>query len=264
MIKLIASDIDGTLLEEGTDRLNPELFTVIRELKEKGIIFAAASGRQYSSMRYVFEPVADDIIFIAENGTNVMCRGKTMSCSYIDPDLAREMVTYMRELEGVEIVLSTPERLYLEKGATQVLALLEAGYHNEVEIVDDLIPCCDRTNKITAYSARNIEAVCEKLKERFEGRLNIVIAGAIWVDMMNDTADKGTALAEIQEIMNIGVDETMAFGDNCNDIGMLGRAQRSYAVANAHPQLKEAARYIAPPQEEGGVIKTIREQILNQ
>ena len=50
MIKLIVSDVDGTLLPEGTADLNPELYDVIRELKAKGIVFAAASGRQMNSM----------------------------------------------------------------------------------------------------------------------------------------------------------------------------------------------------------------------
>ena len=54
MIKLVVTDIDGTLLPEGTDQLNPELFEVIRTLKKKGIQFAVGSGRQYMSMRYLF------------------------------------------------------------------------------------------------------------------------------------------------------------------------------------------------------------------
>ena len=57
MIKLVASDIDGTLLPEGTDQINPEMFEVIRELKKKDILFAAASGRHYSGMSRLFEPV---------------------------------------------------------------------------------------------------------------------------------------------------------------------------------------------------------------
>lgn len=97
MIKLVASDIDGTLVPEGTDQIDPELFEMIRELKKRGIMFAVASGRQYVSMRSVFEPVADDVIFIAENGSNVMCRGKNMSSSFIDQKVAEELLLYLRE-----------------------------------------------------------------------------------------------------------------------------------------------------------------------
>ena len=65
MIKLVASDVDGTLLPEGSSDMNPELYDVIRRLKEKGIVFAAASGRQMNSVRRVFRPVLDDVYFIS-------------------------------------------------------------------------------------------------------------------------------------------------------------------------------------------------------
>ena len=67
-IKLIASDLDGTLVPEGTPDINPQVLEVISRLKEKGILFAAASGRQYQSMYKLLEPIKDDVIFIAENG----------------------------------------------------------------------------------------------------------------------------------------------------------------------------------------------------
>ena len=78
MIKLVASDIDGTLLPEGTAQINPEIFEVIRKLKEKDILFAAASGRHYTSMSKLFAPVEHDMIFITENGAYVCCRGYDM------------------------------------------------------------------------------------------------------------------------------------------------------------------------------------------
>lgn len=262
MIKLVVSDIDGTLLPEGTDQINPEIFEIIRELKEKGIMFVAASGRQYASMRYVFEPVADDIIFIAENGSNVMCRGRNMSSSFIDRKLAEELLWCMRAQENTDIILSTPETLYLESPKPEFRALLEEGYHNKVERVEDLLPYCSRTNKMSIYRKSGIDELGDELREKFGGRLNIAVAGTVWVDFMNFSVDKGKALETIQQLMHIDVSETMAFGDNCNDIGMLRQAGESYAVANAHPQLKEAAKHVAPSQEEDGVLQVIREKLL--
>ena len=77
MIKLVASDIDGTLVPEGTTSINPEFYEIIRKLKEKGILFVGASGRQYSSMRALLDPVFDDIIFISGNGTNILQKAKS-------------------------------------------------------------------------------------------------------------------------------------------------------------------------------------------
>lgn len=67
-IKLICSDIDGTLLQYGRKELEGEIFEQIRELHRRGILFCPASGRQYTSMRKLFAPVADCCVFLCENG----------------------------------------------------------------------------------------------------------------------------------------------------------------------------------------------------
>ena len=76
MIKLIASDLDGTLLKEGSMDINPEIYDIIRKLKAKGIVFAAVSGREYDSIERVFAPVKDDIYFIAGNGGIISYQGE--------------------------------------------------------------------------------------------------------------------------------------------------------------------------------------------
>ena len=68
MIRLIVSDIDGTLTEDGGSRLDPELYEVILKLKSQGIYFAAASGRHSASIEYIFDPIKDKIFYIGDNG----------------------------------------------------------------------------------------------------------------------------------------------------------------------------------------------------
>lgn len=65
MIKLIVSDVDGTLVEDGSADINPELFEVILKLREKGIQFAIASGRPWSSVEHTFDPVKKKIFYIS-------------------------------------------------------------------------------------------------------------------------------------------------------------------------------------------------------
>ena len=100
MIKLIATDIDGTLLKEGTDQINPEMYEVIVKLKQQGVIFAAASVRTYSSLRRLFDPVANDMIFIAENGANVICRNYQMDYTLLNRKDAEDLAFYIRKLPG--------------------------------------------------------------------------------------------------------------------------------------------------------------------
>ena len=88
MVKLIASDLDGTLLQNGAHDVNPIVFDQIRTLKEHGIMFAAASGRQYLNLRRLFTPVQDDIAYIAENGSLCIYNEETISKGIIELDLA--------------------------------------------------------------------------------------------------------------------------------------------------------------------------------
>ena len=84
MIKLVASDLDGTLLMKGAQGLPEDIFPLIRQLKELGILFVAASGRQYANMKKMFAPVADDMAFICENGGLAVYHEKVMYQNYFD------------------------------------------------------------------------------------------------------------------------------------------------------------------------------------
>ena len=76
MIKLVASDLDGTLLLHKAQSLPEEIFSLIRQLEELGIMFVAASGRQYPNMTKLFAPVASEISYISENGALAVDHGK--------------------------------------------------------------------------------------------------------------------------------------------------------------------------------------------
>lgn len=71
MIRLVASDIDGTLLHGEEREISPAVFAQIRRLRAKGILFCPASGRQYSSLRRLFAPVAGELSYLCENGAVV-------------------------------------------------------------------------------------------------------------------------------------------------------------------------------------------------
>ena len=78
-IKLIACDLDGTLLHPGEREPRSEAFKLIDELHRRGIVFMPASGRQYASLRYLFAPVADELAYVCENGALVMSEGVPLS-----------------------------------------------------------------------------------------------------------------------------------------------------------------------------------------
>ena len=76
MIKLVVTDVDGTLVEDGSPNIDPELFETILKLREKGIQFAVASGRPWASVERTFDPVKKKVFYIANNGSYIGCYGR--------------------------------------------------------------------------------------------------------------------------------------------------------------------------------------------
>lgn len=258
MIKLVASDIDGTLLPEGTAQINPEIFKVIEELKKRDILFAAASGRHYISMSKLFEPVKNDIIFITENGAYVSCRGYTMLEQIIDWQYVCQWVREARRIPGASFTLDTKEGFYTESSDPEFLDLVRNGYRSDITVVEDALAKELRINKMAIYRKENIGEVAQMMIPRWEDRLHCVVSGDIWVDFMNQETNKGNAIRSIQKILKISPDETMVFGDNHNDLEMIKSATESYAVGNAADAVKKAAKYVADTNVNDGVLKVLR------
>lgn len=258
MIKLIASDIDGTLLPEGTAQINPEIFDVIRKLKEKDILFAAASGRHYTSMSKLFAPVEHDIIFITENGAYVCCRGYDMLEQVLEWDQVCQWVREVRQIPGASFTLDTKEGFYTESSDSEFLDLIRNGYRSKITVVDDVLARELRINKVAVYRKENIQEIARIMIPRWEDRLHCTVSGDVWVDFMNKETNKGNAIRSIQKTLKISPDETMVFGDNHNDLEMIRSATESYAVGNAAEAVKKAARYVTDTNVNDGVLKVLR------
>jgi Cof subfamily protein (haloacid dehalogenase superfamily) len=261
MVKLIATDIDGTLVKDGSADINPEIFNVAMKLKEKGIVFVAASGRQYPSIRRLFDPIHSNIIFIAENGAYIKCRGVEMFKSTMKKEITTELIYEARKLQDQDIFLtvSTPECMYIESKDQEFQDLLIYGYQNTIKQVDDVLKENLDIIKISLYKADGMKAIADNvLIPRWKDRLKVVIAGSEWLDFMDIQVDKGNALQTIQKALSIPREETMAFGDNLNDIGLMSRAKESYAVANAREELKAIAKHIAGAYFEDGVLQELK------
>lgn len=115
MIKLIASDLDGTLLQNEAQELTPRAIELIRALTQKGVHFVAASGRQYANERLLFHEIKDDISYIAENGSLCIHQGKVISRGLIEDDLAYRILRELKKEPGFEIVVSREDTCLIDR-----------------------------------------------------------------------------------------------------------------------------------------------------
>lgn len=263
MIRLIATDIDGTLVKESTSDLYPELFQAIKEWTDAGNYFCLASGRQYYSIRHMFEPVADRVIYLAENGAHVRYGQKDILVKIIERHYVEELMMQLRTYYGeCDTVISSNEGSLLETKDPEFVKLIAEGYGNKYRLVEDVLKENADIIKIAIYREGSIRKLGEEvLIPAWQDRLKTCMAGEEWVDFMDASVDKGNALKVIQQHFGIDKSETMAFGDNDNDIGLLQAAEESYAVENARESLKVQAKHICPSYQEKGVYHVIENLI---
>lgn len=261
MIKLVASDMDGTLLNE-CDKLNEETFDIIMQLKEKGILFAVASGRQYFNIKNKFSEIKENIIYVVENGSYVILEGEELYSSKLDRNKVNSFIETTKKIEGCEMVLCGKKGAYVEKSYDEFIKQVER-YYLKYEIVNDFNEVEDDILKFTIYDFKGASENCNKVIEPLFGNdFQVTVSGENWLDIINDDVNKGVAIKYLQEKLNIKPEETMVFGDYFNDLSMFESAYYSYAMENAPDEVKEHARFIAKSNRENGVLEVIKNELL--
>ncbi|CAL9616032.1 Cof-type HAD-IIB family hydrolase [Streptomyces sp. enrichment culture] len=258
-IRLIVTDMDGTLLDE--DKRPPaELWTVLELLRERGVLFSPASGRQYATLAQEFSRAADGMVFIAENGTYVVRDGVELSSDPLDPAVVAEVLATVRRLnaDGVDVgaVVCGKRSAYVERADEPFLAEVRR-YYVENRVVADATAVQDDILKVALFDFGPAERTTAPALARFAGTHQVVVSGEHWVDLMNRTANKGAAIRRLQRELGITPAQTMAFGDYLNDLEMLDAAEWSFAMANAHPEVVRRARHLAPANTDNGVLRTV-------
>jgi hydroxymethylpyrimidine pyrophosphatase-like HAD family hydrolase len=127
-----------------------------------------------------------------------------------------------------------------------------------LEVVDDLLEVNDDVLKVAVYDFASAERNTAPRLAELSGSHQVVVSGAHWVDVLSATANKGRAVRQVQSALGVTPDQTMVFGDFLNDLEMMDAATYSFAMANAHPLLKERASWVAPTNNANGVVRTIR------
>ncbi|WP_456823422.1 Cof-type HAD-IIB family hydrolase [Cellulomonas sp. P5_E12] len=250
-IRLIAVDMDGSLLDD-EKKIHDDFWPLLDELDRRGIRLCPASGRQYATLRRQFG--RDELVYIAENGSYVVQHDEEVSSDGLSLATARAAIEVVRAATHLDlgIVLCGKRSAHVER--TDDAFLDQATpYYAKLEVVDDLLAVEDDVLKVAVYDFGSAATGAGPLLQPFDA----LVSGEHWVDVMSPTADKGHALRAVQTALGVSAAQTMAFGDYFNDIGMLDAAYWSFAMDNAHPDVRAHARFVAPANTENGVVRTI-------
>ena len=261
-LRLVVTDMDGTLIDD-EGRVPAGLMDAVADMRDAGIVFAPASGRQLANLRAVLGSAVDDSPLIAENGSFVVHGGEEIHSDTISAQDAEAAITMTRRLvdsgHDVGAVVAGKYCAYIERSDAAFLEQTRL-YYEALEIVEDLtaIPL-DEVLKVAVFDFDDVEKGSSQALTAAVPHVQTVVSGMHWTDMMSVRASKGRALAALQARLGILPEQTAVFGDYLNDLDLYDHADLGFAMRNAHPGIHAAATYTAPANTEDGVLRTVEE-----
>ena len=218
-IRLIASDIDGTLLQNGRTEITPQLFSQVRALKERGIIFCAASGRQHGSLRKLFQPVEKEIYYICENGAIAFSpEGEVLSRTPMEREDALRLCHAILDVPQFEVLISGAETSYLIPKSPDYIDHIRYFIGNHVTLIQQPEDIKEDILKVSAYCPDGAIQYQEQWRKDWP-QFAVALGGKLWLDC--GKASKRDGILGLCSALGISPEQVCAFGDNYNDIPML-------------------------------------------
>ncbi|MFV0467143.1 MAG: HAD-IIB family hydrolase [Lachnospiraceae bacterium] len=238
-IRLVASDLDGTILRNGAQSCDPEIFPLIKELLDLGIYFVPASGRQYASQQRLFKPIKEELTYLSDNGSLVTHLDQILYKKSFEDDLAMELCQAIVEHPDCEVLISGERTCYVIPKKSEFARHLVEDVGNHITIIKSPLQIEEPILKISFYTeSQNQKRVETEFAPRFANRAVMMTSGTEWIDFAPLGTNKGSALKAIGELLGIAPEEMMAFGDNENDKAMLEMVGYPYIMDPCNPRIE--------------------------
>ncbi len=272
-IKLVASDLDGTLFTD-EKTISDEARRTLEEIAEKRILFIPCTGRAFASIPELVRTLPGVQYMIVSNGSavyraedGVRVYGSTLSTDTIDRILSlpfHEEMTFEVQIQGESYTeqryIDDPARFgatgfgvsYIRKTRHGVADLRVFAEEHKTEIDEMIFVSARKEQRVSFHEALL----------NFVPDIRITSSVPNLIEVGHVDADKGKTLGRFMQMNGIAMDEAMAFGDAGNDISMLTAVRYGFAMANATDECKAAAYAVAEENNADGVAKMIRKYCL--
>ncbi|MBC1983807.1 Cof-type HAD-IIB family hydrolase [Listeria booriae] len=284
MIKVIASDMDGTLLNSKI-QVDEEGVKAIEQARAKGIHFVLCTGRMYDDATQLINHANLYAPAICMNGAEIRDEhGKILKQIPIDTPSARYTYKVLEDLgmycefftdigpispnkdKGIALMKDIQRKAHPNFTAEEVEQyVIERFESKDVHVIDDPERIFNNDEitilKFIAFSSD--QAVLKQAKDTLESEGNLAISSSFSdnIEITHIDAQKGLSLQYYVERMGITMDETFAIGDNFNDVSMLKMAGYSVAMGNAEAPIKKLAKYQTDSNDEHGVATAIHKML---
>ena len=264
--KMIATDMDGTILDSQGLLDLPRLEKILDRLEEKGIRFVIATGNEIHRVRQLLGHLTDRVVLIVANGAKIFENNQLIQVETWDNELVEKALTFFKGQECQnQFVITSMNGGFVKEGTifTQLDKFMTPEmielFYQRMNFVEELHPeLFGGVLKMSLVVGEDrMDQVQEDFNQVFNGYVQAVSSGYGCLDIIQDGIHKAWALQELLKRWNIKSEEIMAFGDSENDVEMLELAGIAYAMENADEKAKAVATDIAPANSQGGVYQVL-------
>ncbi len=260
MIKLVAIDMDETLLRQNKSFDKKRFHKIYQEFIDREMILTIASGNSYPKLDEYFTFMNHNhLYFAADNGNYTVKRGEVIKKNVIEHDELLEAVALLEEIADFSIVLSDGDNVYT-KWVNPKFEEYVLSFNNNLKYIDSYDEMKNlEIVKVASHSSlplEEIKEIAQNIIDRFP-YLDAVTSGGGWLDFYHIGGGKGSAVEALQEKYSVSWAETMVFGDSLNDASMVEYAKYSIAMGNGDEELKALSNYQIGTNEKQAVFDVL-------
>jgi len=263
--RLVAVDVDGTLVGQGMEP-SPRVAEAIRRAAEAGVHISLASGRAFPSVLRYASSLALTAPLICYQGAEIRepADGRILHRVTLSRDLVREALV-LAEKWDLEMTIHLDDTVYLQ-GPRHEAAFYDWAFGLPARPVEDLRQAlyADPLKFLAIGEPAQLDAVEPVFRAQFQGRLQMVRSHRLFLEGVGLGVSKGSALARVAGFLGVRQEETVAVGDQDNDVSMMRSAGLGVAMGNAPAEVQAQADVVAPPLEEDGLAWAIERFVLGE
>jgi len=265
-IRVIATDMDGTLLDPKGQLDLPRLEKILDKLDQCDIRFVIATGNEVHRMRQLLGHLAERVVLVVANGARIFENNELIQAQTWDDAMVDKALGHFKGRECQDqFVVTAMNGGFVKKGTVfteldkfMTPEMIEKLYQR-MNFVDEFDPnLFGGVLKMSmVVGEERLDSVLQEVNDLFDGRVRAVSSGYGCIDILQDGIHKAWGLVELLKRWNLKPEQIMAFGDSENDIEMLELAGISYAMENAEEAVKRVATKVAPANSRAGVYKVL-------
>lgn len=265
-IRVIATDMDGTLLDPKGQLDLPRLEKILDKLDQCDIRFVIATGNEVHRMRQLLGHLAERVVLVVANGARIFENDELLQAQTWDDAMVDKALGHFKGRECQDqFVVTGMNGGFVKEGTV----FTELDKFMTPEMIEKLY---QRMNFVDEFDSslfggvlkmsmvvgeERSDSVLQEVNDLFDGRVRAVSSGYGCIDILQDGIHKAWGLVELLKRWNLKPEQIMAFGDSENDIEMLELAGISYAMENAEEAVKRVATKVAPANSQAGVYKVL-------